>query len=96
MRRITTVMARPTADGSAATQSGGGEALAALSGPGRFELRADPGIRLATLAGSRTTGLRVIDTVAVPQAAHCLTGHGEGHYWTCDADGGRILQFSDR
>jgi hypothetical protein len=62
---------------------------------GHFEVRADPGTRLATLAGSRN-GLRVVDTVDVPEAGHCLTGDGAGHYWTCDADGGRILQFSDR
>jgi len=75
---------------------GGDEALPALSAPGHLQVRADRGARLATLAASRRKGLRVIDTVAVPEAGHCLTGDGDGQFWTCDADGGRILEFADR
>ena len=74
---------------------GGGEALPGLSAPGHFEVRADPGPRLAILSGSRH-GLRLVETKEVPEVGHCLTGDGHGRYWTCDADNGRILQFSDR
>ena len=75
---------------------GGGEALPGYSSRAdHFYVRADPGTRLATLAPS-SHGLRVVSEVDVPEVGHCLTADGVGHYWTCDADGGRVLRFDDR
>src|SRR5215218_3762057 len=75
---------------------GDGEALPGYSSrSNHFYVRGDPGTRLATLAPS-SHGLRLVKEVAVPEVGHCLTGDTVGHYWTCDADGGRILRFDDR
>jgi hypothetical protein len=75
---------------------GGGEALPGYSSiAGHFYARGDPGTRLATLAPS-SHGLRLVKEVDVPEVGHCLTADGLGHYWTCDADGGRLLRFDDR
>jgi hypothetical protein len=75
---------------------GGGESLPAYSAStGHFYVRSDPGTTLATLAldGGR---LSVVREVTVPANAHCLIADDVGHYWTCDADAGRILRFDDR
>jgi len=75
---------------------GDGEALPAYSSrSGHFYVRGDPGTRLATLAPS-SDGLRLVKEVTVPEVGHCLTADTAGHYWTCDADAGRILRFDDR
>lgn len=77
-------------------KAGGGEALPAYSQPtGHFYARGDPGTRIATLEPSRD-GLKLIREVEVPQNGHCLTADGLGHYWTCDADHGRVRRFDDR
>jgi hypothetical protein len=74
---------------------GGGEALPAYSPSAQhFYVRSDPGDALATLAPSRR-GLRLVSNVRVPSVGHCLTADSVGHYWTCDADQGRILGFDD-
>ena len=73
----------------------GGESLPAFSAKtGHFYARGDPGTRLATLAATKH-GLRPVTDVAVPRAGHCLTADDQGHYWTCDAAGGRLLRFDD-
>lgn len=75
--------------------AGGEEALPAYSAKtNHFYVRGDPGTRLATLRASQT-GLATVDDVIVPRAGHCLTADDLGHYWTCDADHGRVLQFDD-
>jgi hypothetical protein len=74
---------------------GGGESLPGHSArSGHFYARSDPGTKLATLAASRN-GLSATAEVEVPEVGHCLTGDEVGHYWTCDADHGRILGFDD-
>lgn len=75
---------------------GGGESLPAYSAStGHFYVRSDPGTTLATLAldGER---LSVVREVTVPAKGHCLIADDVGHYWTCDANAGRILRFDDR
>ena len=75
---------------------GGHEALPAYSpATDHFYVRSDPGTKLATLQPTRR-GLDRVATVDVPRDGHCLTADDRGHYWTCDARGGRILQFGDR
>ena len=75
--------------------AGGGEALPAYSATTRhFYVRGDPGTRLVTLEPSRA-GLAKVGEVTVPRAGHCLTADGAGHYWTCDAEHGRVLRFDD-
>ena len=75
--------------------SGGGEALPAFSGAaGHFYVRGDPGTSLVTLEAS-DAGLARVDQVTVPDAGHCLTADDTGHYWTCDAEHGRVLRFDD-
>jgi hypothetical protein len=75
--------------------AGGGEALPAYSpATGHFYVRGDPGTTLATLRASKT-GLARVDDVRVPSAGHCLTADDVGHYWTCDAEHGRVLRFDD-
>ena len=75
--------------------AGGGVALPAFSrAAGHFYVRADPGAKLVTLAAS-DAGLAEVDHVSVPEAGHCLTADDVGHYWTCDADHGRVLRFDD-
>jgi hypothetical protein len=74
---------------------GGAEALPGYSSTtDHFYARADPGTRLATLSASRHR-LRLVDEVDVPEVGHCLTADGVGHYWTCDANDGRVLRFDD-
>jgi len=76
--------------------AGDGEALPGYAGrSGHFYARTDPGTRLVTLKASRG-GLRVVRHVEVPAVGHCLTADGVGHYWTCDAENGRLLRFDDR
>lgn len=75
---------------------GGGKSLPAYSAStGHFYVRSDPGRTLATLAldGER---LSVVREVSVPANGHCLIADDVGHYWTCDANAGRILRFDDR
>jgi hypothetical protein len=75
--------------------AGGGEALPAYSRESNlFYARADPGTTLVTLKASEG-GLTKVDRVSVPSAGHCLTADDIGHYWTCDADNGRVLRFDD-
>jgi len=75
---------------------GGGEALPGYSSAADdFYVRGDPGTKLATLDASRT-GFSRVEEVAVPQVGHCLTADAVGHYWTCDAERGRLLRFADR
>jgi hypothetical protein len=75
--------------------SGGGEALTAYSSSAdHFYVRGDPGTKLATLTASKD-GLALVDEVEVPDVGHCLTADGVGHYWTCDAEDGRVLRFND-
>ena len=74
---------------------GDGEALPGYSPRSdHFYVRADPGTRLATLAAS-PQGLQLVRRVEVPDVGHCLTADTVGHYWTCDAQGGRVLRFDD-
>ena len=74
---------------------GGGEALPAHSArTGHFYVRSDPGTTIATLKPS-TEGLTLVREVTVPQVGHCLTADDRGHYWTCDAQQGRVLRFDD-
>ncbi|MBW3575730.1 MAG: hypothetical protein KY450_12840 [Actinobacteria bacterium] len=74
---------------------GGGEALPAYSErTGHFYVRADPGTAIATLQPSKD-GLTLVRQVEVPEAGHCLTTDDRGHYWTCDAEHGRVLRFDD-
>jgi DNA-binding beta-propeller fold protein YncE len=75
---------------------GGEESLPGYSAStGHFYVRSDPGTTLATLAldGER---LSVVREVTVPATGHCLVADDVGHYWTCDANAGRILRFDDR
>jgi DNA-binding beta-propeller fold protein YncE len=75
--------------------TGGGEALPAFSGAAdHFYVRGDPGTSLVTLEAS-DAGLAKVDQVTVPDAGHCLTADDTGHYWTCDAEHGRVLRFDD-
>lgn len=74
---------------------GGGEALPAYSErTGHFYVRADPGTAIATLRPSKD-GVTLVRQVEVPEAGHCLTTDDRGHYWTCDAEHGRVLRFAD-
>jgi hypothetical protein len=74
---------------------GGGEALPAFSEQtGHFYVRADPGTVIATLQPGQT-GLALVGQVSVPEVGHCLTADRRGHYWTCDAEHGRVLRFDD-
>lgn len=74
---------------------GGGEALPAYSDRAdHFYVRSDPGSTVATLQPSHD-GLTLVHQVDVPATGHCLTADNRGHYWTCDADRGRILRFDD-
>ena len=74
---------------------GDGEALPGYSERSdHFYVRADPGTRLATLAASPQR-LRLVRRVEVPDIGHCLTADTVGHYWTCDAEAGRVLRFDD-
>lgn len=74
---------------------GGGEALPAYSDRvGHFYVRSDPGATIATLQPSNN-GLTLVHQVTVPETGHCLTADDRGHYWTCDAEHGRILRFDD-
>ena len=76
--------------------AGGGEALPAYSKrAGHFYARGDPGTKIVTLHASRS-GLKRVREVDVPSVGHCLTADSLGHYWTCDADHGRLLRFDDR
>jgi len=76
--------------------AGGDEALPGYSPTtDHFYVRGDPGTKLVTLQRSKA-GFRRVRTVNVPQDGHCLTADESGHYWTCDARAGRILQFEDR
>jgi len=76
--------------------AGGGEALPGHSRTaGHFYVRGDPGTRLVTLAASKR-GLTEVAQVPVPSVGHCLTADEVGHYWTCDAEHGRVLRFDDR
>jgi DNA-binding beta-propeller fold protein YncE len=75
--------------------TGGGEALPAYSAAtNHFYVRGDPGTSLVTLKASEA-GLAEVDEVSVPNAGHCLTADDVGHYWTCDAEHGRVLRFDD-
>jgi hypothetical protein len=75
--------------------AGGGEALPAFSRTSNhFYARGDPGTKLVTLRASQD-GLTKVDEVGVPSAGHCLTVDDVGHYWTCDAENGRVLRFDD-
>jgi len=74
---------------------GGGESLPGYSvRSGHFYVRSDPGATLATLQPT-STGLTEVATVTVPEVGHCLTADNRGHYWTCDANNGRLLRFED-
>jgi hypothetical protein len=74
---------------------GGGEALPAHSDrTGHFYVRSDPGTILATLRPSEN-GLTLVREVTVPEVGHCLTADDRGHYWTCDAQQGRVLRLPD-
>lgn len=74
---------------------GGGESLPAYSrATGHFYVRSDPGDMVVTLKPSRD-GLEEVGRVSVPDVGHCLGAHGR-HYWTCDAERGRLLLFTDR
>jgi hypothetical protein len=74
---------------------GGGESLPAYSpSTGHFYVRSDPGTRIATLQASQN-GLQLVRQVEVPKAGHCLGAGGGSHYWTCDADTGSLLLFTD-
>lgn len=74
---------------------GGGEALPAYSDhTGHFYVRADPGGVVATLQASNED-LTLVREVEVPESGHCLTTDDSGHYWTCDAEHGRVLRFDD-
>ena len=76
-------------------QVGGGAALPAWSDrTGHFYVRSDPGTTIATLQPAEN-GLTQVGQAAVPKAGHCLTADDRGHYWTCDADRGRVLRFDD-
>ena len=59
-----------------------------------FYARADPGTTITTLEGT-AEGLVAVDSVTVPEAGHCLIADPHGGYWTCDAEGGRVLRFTD-
>jgi len=75
--------------------AGGGEALPAYSAAtDHFYVRGDPGTRLVALKPS-IAGLAKVDQVTVPRAGHCLTADDAGHFWTCDAEHGRVLRFND-
>jgi len=75
--------------------AGEGEALPAFSAKaGHVYVRGDPGSKLVTLQASRK-GLAFSKDVVVPRVGHCLTADDVGHYWTCDADHGRVLRFDD-
>jgi hypothetical protein len=72
----------------------GGEALPAYSATtNHFYVRGDPGTSLVTLKASKA-GLAKVGEVTVPSAGHCLTADDVGHYWTCDAERGRVLRFN--
>ncbi len=74
--------------------AGGGESLPAFSdATGHFYVRSDPGDKIVVLIPS-TSGLEAVADVEVPEVGHCLGAQAD-HYWTCDADGGRILVFTD-
>jgi len=76
--------------------AGGGDALPAYSRTaGHFYVRGDPGRKLSTLKATKS-GLTEVDHVRVPRVGHCLTADDVGHYWTCDAEHGRVLRFDDR
>jgi hypothetical protein len=76
-------------------QVGGGAALPAWSDrTGHFYVRSDPGTAIAALQPA-VNGLTQVGQVTVPKAGHCLTADDRGHYWTCDADHGRVLRFDD-
>ncbi len=74
---------------------GGGEALPAhAEQTGHFYVRADPGTTIATLQPDQN-GLTLVREVTVPEVGHCLTTDDRGHFWTCDAEHGRVVRFDD-
>lgn len=74
---------------------GGGEALPAYSErTGHFYVRSDPGTTIVTLQPSGD-GLTLVRQVSAPRDGHCLTADDRGHYWTCDAQQGRVLRYDD-
>lgn len=76
--------------------AGGGLALPAHAATtNHFYVRGDPGTKIVTLEASQQ-GLTRVDDVTVPRTGHCLTADDQAHYWTCDADHGRVLRFDDR
>jgi hypothetical protein len=60
----------------------------------------DSGVYLVepdTAEATRVEGPSSVDSVDAGEGVgHCLIADEVGHYWTCDANAGRILRFDDR
>ena len=75
--------------------AGNGTSLPAYSAAtGHFYARADPG-ETVTILDASNEGLVALDSVTVPENGHCLTADHHSYFWTCDADAGTILRFTD-